>query len=181
MNVQPGVLDPLQEQLDTIFLNATTLQGRFKCRSEDAVGLMEPRVASELIVTIGFGSGFVGKCSPKRRPKPVRSMPSFEGDEYDPAESQADIVVQICRTTKFANHTAGKTFLGLLSKVFTSKAYHQGFTFPGSCGVLGFIDGTANLGTEDWPRAVLVGDNRKLRVKWPTGTLLYATRSPCPR
>jgi len=55
------------------------------------------------------------------------------------------------------------------SKAFTPKAYYQGFTFPGSRGGLGFIDGTANLGSEDWPSAVLVGDNGKLRVTWPTG------------
>jgi len=55
------------------------------------------------------------------------------------------------------------------SKAFTPKAYYQGFTFPGSRGGLDFIDGTANLGSEDWPSAVLVGDNGKLRVTWPTG------------
>jgi putative iron-dependent peroxidase len=120
---------------------------------------MEQHVASELTVTIGFGSGFVDKCSPKRRPKALRSMPRFEGDEYDPAETQADIVVQMCSNVKFANHTAGKTLLGLLSKAFTPKAYHQGFTFPGSRGVLGFIDGTANPGAEDRPDVVLVGDD----------------------
>jgi len=163
MNVQPGVLDPPQEHLDIIFLNATTsnhttLQGTLQRLSEDAARLMEQHVVSELTVTIGFGSGFVDKCSPKRRPKAARSMPRFEGDEYDPAETQADMVVQICSNVKFANHTAGKTLLDLLSKAFTPKAYHQGFTFPGSRGVLGFIDGTANPGTEDRPSVVLVGD-----------------------
>jgi putative iron-dependent peroxidase len=164
MNAQQGVLDAPQEHLDIIFLNATTnnhttLQDALQCISDEAVRLMEQHVASELTVTIGFGSGFVDKCSPKRRPKALRSMPRFEGDEYDPAETQADIVVQMCSNVKFANHTAGKTLLGLLSKAFTPKAYHQGFTFPGSRGVLGFIDGTANPGAEDRPDVVLVGDD----------------------
>ncbi len=163
MNVQPGVLDSPQEHLYIIFLNATTsnrttLQGTLQCLSEDAAGLMEQHVACELTVTIGFGSGFVDTFSPKRRPKAIRSMPRFEGDEYDPAETQADMVVQICSNVKFANHTAGKTLLSLLSEAFTPKAYHQGFTFPGSRGVLGFIDGTANPGTEDRPSVVLVDD-----------------------
>jgi putative iron-dependent peroxidase len=86
-------------------------------------------------------------------------MPRFEGDEYDPAETQADMVVQLCSNVKFANHIAGKTLLGLLNKAFTPKAYHQGFSFPGSRGVLGFIDGTANPGAEDRPDVVLVGDD----------------------
>ena len=52
MNVQPGVLDPPQEHLDIIFLNATTsnhttLQARSKRLSEDAVRLMEQHVASD--------------------------------------------------------------------------------------------------------------------------------------
>ena len=163
MNVQPGVLDSQQEHLDIIFLSATTsnhsiLPGTLQRLSEDATRLMEQHVASELTVTIGFGSGFVDKFSPKRRPQALCSMPRFEGDEYDPAETQADLVVQICSNVKFANHTAGKTLLGLLGKAFTPKVYHQGFIFPGSRGVLGFIDGTANPGTEDRPSVVLVGD-----------------------
>jgi putative iron-dependent peroxidase len=85
-------------------------------------------------------------------------MPRFEGDEYDPAKTQADLVVQICSNVKFANQTTGETLLGLLSKAFTPKAYHQGFIFPGSRGLLGFIDGTANPGTEDRPSVVLIGD-----------------------
>lgn len=163
MNVQPGVLNAPQEHLDIIFLNAATsnhtaLRGALRCLSEDAVRLMEQHVASELTVTIGFGSGFLDKCSPKRRPKAVRPMPRFEGDEYDPAETQTDLVVQICSNVKFANHTAGQTLLGVLSKAFTPKAYHQGFIFPANRGVLGFVDGTANPGTEDRPGVVLVGD-----------------------
>ena len=52
MNVQPGVLDPPQEHLDIICLNAstsnhTTLQARSKRLSEDAVRLMEQHVASD--------------------------------------------------------------------------------------------------------------------------------------
>src|SRR6266508_4093840 len=120
MKAQPGVLDPPQEHLDIIFLNAatsnhTTLRGTLQCLSEDVARLMEQHVASELTVTVGFGSGFVDKCSPKRRPQALRSIPRFEGDEYDPAETQADMVVQICSNVKFANHTAGEKLLGLLS------------------------------------------------------------------
>jgi putative iron-dependent peroxidase len=169
MNVQPGVLESPQEHLDIIFLTATTsnratLKGTLQRLSEEAARLMEQHVASDLTVTIGFGRGFVDKVSPKRRPKALRSMPRFEGDEYNPTETQADLVVQICSNVKFANHTAGKTLLGLLDGAFTTKAYHQGFTFPGSRGVLGFIDGTANPGTEDRPGVVLVGgDNPAFR------------------
>ena len=52
MNVQPDVLDPPQERLDIIFLNATTsnhttLQARSKRLSEDAVRLMGQHVASD--------------------------------------------------------------------------------------------------------------------------------------
>lgn len=162
MNAQPGVLEAPQEHLDIIFLDATTsnratLQGALQPLSEEAVRLMEQHVASDLTVTIGFGSGFVDKVSPKRRPEGLCSMPRFEGDEYNPTETQTDLVVQICSNVKFANHTAGKILLGLLGGAFTTTAYHQGFTFPGSRGVMGFIDGTANPGTEERPGVVLVG------------------------
>jgi putative iron-dependent peroxidase len=119
---------------------------------------MEQHVASGLTVTIGFGSAFVDTCSPRRRPKALREMPRFKGDEYDPAETQADLVVQLCSNVKFANHTAGKTLLGRLGGVFEPKTHHQGFIFPGTRGVLGFIDGTANPASEDRPSVVLVGD-----------------------
>ena len=135
MNAQPGVLDAPQEHLDIIFLNAatnnhTTLQDAIQYLSEEAGRLMEQHVASGLTVTIGFSSGFVDKCAPKRRPKALRSMPRFEGDEYDPAETQADVVVQICSNVKFANHTAGKTLLGLLTKAFTPEGLPSGLLLP---------------------------------------------------
>ncbi len=163
MSSQPGILDSPQEHLDLLCLNAatrrrTTLHGAFERLSEDAARLMEQHAASGLTVTIGFGSAFVETLAPDRRPKALRAMPRFKGDEYDPAQTQADLVVQICSNVKFANHTAGKTLLGRLGGAFGPKAHHQGFIFPGTRGVLGFIDGTANPASEDRPGVVLIGD-----------------------
>src|SRR5207248_7302177 len=79
-------------------------------------------------------------------------------DDFDPVETQADLVVQLCSNVKFANHAAGKTLLRRLRGAFEPKAHHQGFTFSGFRGVLGFIDGTANPASEDRPRVVLIGD-----------------------
>ena len=163
MNVQPGVIDSPQEHLDLVCLNTTpkhraTLRGALQRLSEEATSLMERHVASGLTVTIGFGSAFVDTCSAPRRPKALRAMPRFKGDEYDPTEAQADLVMQICSNLKFANHLAGKTLLGRLGRVFEPKAHHQGFIFPGTRGVLGFIDGTANPASEDRPGVALIGD-----------------------
>ena len=163
MNVQPGVLDSPQEHLDLILLNTTprhrtTLRDALRSLSEEAARLMERHVASGLTVTIGFGSVFVDTCAPPRRPKALRAMPRFKGDEYDPVETQADLVVQLCSNVKFANHIAGKTVLGRLGGAFEPKAHHQGFIFPGTRGVLGFIDGTANPASEDRPSVVLIGE-----------------------
>lgn len=163
MNVQPGVLDSPQEHLDLICLNTaprhrTALPGALRRLSEEAGRLMEQHVASGLTVTIGFGSAFVDTCAPTRRPKALRAMPRFKGDEYDPVETQADLILQLCSDVKFANHVAGKTVLGRLGGVFEPKAHHQGFIFPGTRGVLGFIDGTAKPASEDRPSVVLIGD-----------------------
>ena len=137
MNVQPGVIDSPQEHLDLVCLNATpkrsaTLRSALQRLSEEATRLMDQHLASGLTVTIGFGTAFVDTCSATRRPKALRAMPRFKGDEYDPAEAQADLVMQICSNLKFANHIAGKTLLGGLGRVFEAKAHHQGFIFPGT-------------------------------------------------
>jgi porphyrinogen peroxidase len=163
VSAQPGILDSPQEHLDLICLTAgsrrrATLQGALQRLSEEATRLMEQHVASALTVTMGFGSAFVDTCSVTRRPKALRAMPRFKGDEFDPVQTQADLVVQVCSNVKFANHIAGKTLLGRLGGVFQPKAHHQGFIFPDTRGVLGFVDGTANPASEDRPSVVLIGD-----------------------
>jgi putative iron-dependent peroxidase len=42
--------------------------------------------------------------------------------------------------------------------VVVPSSHHQGFGFPGSRGVLGFVDGTGNPGQEERPDVVLIGD-----------------------
>jgi putative iron-dependent peroxidase len=134
------------------------LQRRIKELSESTARLMEQHAASSLTITVGFGSAFVDARSPKSRPAALRPMPRFDGDEFDPAQTQADLALQLCSDVRFANHVAGKLLLTQLVESFATKAHHQGFTFPGSRGVLGFIDGTANPGTEERPEIVLIGD-----------------------
>ena len=100
----------------------------------------------------------------------------FKGDEYDSAETQADLVMQLCSNVKFANQIAGKTLLGRLGGVFEPKAHHQGFIFPGTRGVLGFIDGTANPASEDRPddrRAA-----RTARISAPRTPAMSRTTAP---
>ncbi len=167
MSVQPGIIDSPQEHLDLICLNASTrqrptLRGALHRLSDDAARLMEQHVASGLTVTFGFGSTFADTLAPTSRPKGLRGMPRFKGDEYDPAETQADLVMQLCSNVKFANHAVGKTLLGRLGGAFEPKAHHQGFIFSGTRGVLGFIDGTANPASEDRPSVVLIGDTDPL-------------------
>jgi uncharacterized protein (DUF427 family) len=76
MNVQPGVLDPPQEHLDVIFLNATTsnhttLQARSKRLSEDAVRLMGQLVESDNEGQVVEGNYYFPPQSIKREPLQV--------------------------------------------------------------------------------------------------------------
>jgi uncharacterized protein (DUF427 family) len=76
MNVQPGVLDPPQEHLDVIFLNATTsnhttLQARAKRLSEDAVRLMGQLVESDNEGQVVEGNYYFPPQSIKREPLQV--------------------------------------------------------------------------------------------------------------
>jgi len=76
MNVQPGVLDPPQEHLDIICLNAstsnhTTLQARSKRLSEDAVRLMGQLVESDNEGQVVEGNYYFPPQSIKREPLQV--------------------------------------------------------------------------------------------------------------
>lgn len=163
MFAQLGVLEAPQEHLDLILLLTTTpaqaaIRTKLQQLSREAARLMEQHVASDLTITVGFGSDFVGGFAPKRKPKALRPMPHFKRDKFDPAKTQADLLIQVCSNVKFTNHLVGKAVVRLLSGDFLPKAHHQGFTFPGSRGVLGFVDGTANPGQEERPEVALIGD-----------------------
>ena len=163
MNAQPGVLEGPQEHLDLMLMDAattspTTLRRSMERLSAAAAGLIEQHVAADLTVTIGFGAPIVERLAPASQPRGLRAMPTFPRDEFDPTRTQADLAVQVCSNVKFANHAAGKALGAALRGAFAPKAHHQGYTFPGSRGVLGFVDGTANPGQEDRPSIVLIGD-----------------------
>jgi len=42
----------------------------------------------------------------------VSPRPVSRGDERDPVEMQADLVVQLCSNVRFVNYDAGKRLLG---------------------------------------------------------------------
>lgn len=163
MRAQPGILENLQEHGDILLLNTAT-PDREAVRSalqrlQSAIDDAHARnAAPDLTVTVGFGPSFVAGLAQGPAPTALHPMPHFPGDQYDDADTQTDMVIQLCSNVKYANYTSADALLKALAPAFSLAAHHQGFGFPGSRGVLGFIDGTANPGAEHKPDVVLIGD-----------------------
>jgi uncharacterized protein (DUF427 family) len=117
MNVQPGVLDPPQEHLDIIFLNATTsnhttLQARSKRLSEDAVRLMEQHVASDNEGQVVEGNYYFPPQSIKRESLQVsvtHTTCPWEGEAryYDIVADEKDAAWYYPSPKEAAKHIAG--------------------------------------------------------------------------
>ena len=112
-----------------------------------------------LTVTIGFGLPLferLGKMD--RKPNALCLMPGWEGDDFDPAQTQADVIVQICSNDRAANHHVERSILKQVASAFRLKDYHYGFSMHESRGVLGFVDGTGNPKGDARLPAVFIGD-----------------------
>jgi deferrochelatase/peroxidase EfeB len=119
---------------------------------------------SRLTLTFGFGPSLFRDADGKdrfgladRRPKPLRRLPHFPGDNLDPARSDGDLCVQACaddpqvavhairNLTRIAFGTAALRWsqlgFGRTSSTSTSQQTPRN--------LFGFKDGTANLKAED--------------------------------
>ncbi|PZC47503.1 MAG: putative iron-dependent peroxidase [Chloroflexi bacterium] len=162
MHAQPGIFENLQEHSDILLLNASsaaadTRKGALQRLQAAIDNAHAQHVAADLTITVGFGPTFVTGMAPGQTPNALHPMPHFHGDEFNPAETQTDVVIQICSNVKYANYACADSLLKALAPAFSLAAHHQGFGFPGSRGALGFIDGTGNPGAEEKPHVALIG------------------------
>ncbi len=123
----------------------------------EAVGLG----AARLTVTIGFGpSLFDSRFGLAAvRPPALADLPSFPGDEIDPARSGGDLVVQACAESRQVALHAVRTLTRIADGAARVRWCQSGFneapahhSRPQTVrNLLGFKDGTANLDATDAP------------------------------
>src|SRR5436190_23069721 len=124
-------------------------------RLTDAVAMVTGGRPNRLTATIGFGpSLFVDDRFGilDRRPAALVPLPSFAGEALDPTQSDGDLCVQVCATHPATAHHAIRTVVSTLRPYARLRWRQTGFR-PGDGadppGLLGFRDGTANIGTSD--------------------------------
>ena len=158
MGLQPGIIEPPQKHATVLVLDladASALQDALETLTEDLHERLHDWYAGDgLTVTIGYGLPLFDKLG-SAAPAGLRPMPGWEGDDFDPAATQGDVVVQICADERSTTYQVEKSVLAHLSGALTVKERHVGFGLPESRGVLGFVDGTGNPKGED--RVPVVG------------------------
>ena len=147
MGLQPGIIEPPQKHATVLVLDladASALQDALETLTEDLHERLHDWYADDgLSVTIGYGLPLFDKLG-GAAPAGLRLMPGWEGDDFDPAVTQGDVVVQICADERSTTYQVEKSVLAQLSGALTLKERHVGFGLPESRGVLGFVDGTGN-------------------------------------
>lgn len=115
--------------------------------------------AHVLTVTIGFGLPIFEKLGcVDRAPGALRRMPGWEGDAFSPADTQTDLIVQICANDRSVTYHAEKAVRAHLASAFSLRNHEVGFGLPESRGVMGFVDGTGNPKGDARIPVVLIGD-----------------------
>ena len=147
--LQPGIVKPPQKHATVLVLDladASALQDALDTLTEDLHERLHDWYAGDgLTVTIGYGLPLFDKLGVRdAAPAGLRLMPGWEGDDFDPAAAQGDVVVQICADERSTTYQVEKSLLTHLRGVLTVKERHVGFGLPESRGVLGFVDGTGN-------------------------------------
>ncbi|MGY1696886.1 iron uptake transporter deferrochelatase/peroxidase subunit [Geodermatophilus sp. SYSU D00814] len=153
----------------------------------EAVGLP----ASGLTLTVGFGPTLFTTADgvdrfglAARRPAPLVELPSFPGDQLDPATSGGDLCVQACANDPQVAVHAVRNLVRLGAGAVSARWSQLGFgrTSSTSTGqatprnLFGFKDGTDNLKAENpgaLDRFVWVGDGD---VDWLRGGSYLVTR-----
>lgn len=149
MTVQRGILDPNQAHLLVMTFDLAD-QDAASERLENLWSDVSERLHDwyaplGLTVTLGFGAPVfkkVGRVA--AMPAGLRLMPGWEGDAFTPAETQADLLVQIACDHRGVLHTVERDVRRLLSPAFVGRDREVGFGMASSRGLLGFVDGTGN-------------------------------------
>lgn len=161
MGLQPGIIEPPQKHATVLVLDladASALQDALETLTEDLHERLHDWYADDgLSVTLGYGLPLFDKLG-GTAPAGLRLMPGWEGDAFDPAASQGDVVVQICADERSTTYQVEKSVLAQLGGALTLKERHVGFGLPESRGVLGFVDGTGNPKGADRVDVVAIPD-----------------------
>ncbi|RBY88702.1 iron uptake transporter deferrochelatase/peroxidase subunit [Blastococcus sp. TF02A-26] len=147
--------------------------------------------AAGLTITVGFGPTLFTTADgvdrfglAERRPAPLVELPSFPGDQIDPAISGGDLCIQACANDPQVAVHAVRNLVRLGAGVVSVRWSQLGFgrTSSTSTGqstprnLFGFKDGTDNLkaeNTETLDRFVWVGDDD---AEWLRGGSYLVTR-----
>ncbi|HEV7642765.1 MAG TPA: Dyp-type peroxidase [Pyrinomonadaceae bacterium] len=131
-------------------------------------------------VTIGFGPtlfidrlGFDRYGLSFRRPKYLKIVPSFPGDEYDPSESVTDLIISVASDHPYVNVAISRYIAEYINKTFCKETgepetrtvfkvvdIQQGFSRPDQREFLRFNDGIDNVRVGiDLEKLVFVDEN----------------------
>ncbi len=161
MGLQPGIIEPPQKHATVLVLDladASALRDALETLTEDLHERLHDWYADDgLSVTVGYGLPLFDKLGGSA-PAGLRLMPGWEGDDFDPAATQGDVVVQICADERSTTYQVEKSVLAQLGGALTLKERHVGFGLPESRGVLGFVDGTGNPKGADRVDVVAIPD-----------------------
>jgi len=123
----------------------------------------QPTPEAALEVTLGFGASLFGgpDIGPDRfglaavRPRGLTPMPSFPGDDLDPAQTDSDLFLQLGASHPMValhglRHLLRRLGWGLALKyAFTGFTFFPGSGTPAPRGLLGYHDDTNNLPATD--------------------------------
>ncbi len=142
--------------------------------------------AAGLTLTFGFGPTLFEKNGrdrfgvAHRRPRALRDLPHFAGDQLDPARSNGDLCVQACADDPQVAVHAIRNLARIGFGTVSTRWAQLGFGRTSSTStqqstprnLFGFKDGTANLkaeATEDVEEFVWVGPDDDERATWLAG------------
>jgi dye decolorizing peroxidase len=121
----------------------------------------EPELAhrpARLTVTVGLGPGVFDRVGlQRRRPEPVAELPAFGTDRLEPRWCGGDVLLQICADDPVAVAHTARVLLKNVRSMTVPRWRQSGFRTARGAGapgttmrnLMGQVDGTANLRTDD--------------------------------
>ena len=137
-------------------------------------------------VTVGFGYGlFIDEHENDRyglrgqKPRYLKRMPSFPGDDFNPKETQSDIIIIVASDSQYVNVSIARYFsekinktcaekleLNTVKKLFKVDSVEHGFGRPDEREFLRFNDGIDNLRSEIDLEELVFVDKRSNEPSW---------------
>ena len=162
MTYQRGMLEPPQKHLSILTFDLTKAKAAapaLEALWEDVNERFHDFYAPQrLTLTIGFGLPLFEKLGKTRgKPKSLRRMRAWDGDEFDSKTTQADALVQVCSDDRGLNFQVAHAVAQYLAPAFALRDQETGFGIGDSRGLLGFIDGTGNPKGAEKVETAIVG------------------------